>query len=160
MIDMPVPDDWMPRLSAAIAATVREFASGLRDMPVALLAVDCHPWHGSVGLSVLTAEEADADALLNDPAEMAAWRHHDFSAGFASWQSAVLLGRSMQAAYEGGRRSAGDGRCLLRGLCRRSRQPGGRRGRGVAGAGERLPVSVAHPDDGREFLPPVTGVGP
>jgi hypothetical protein len=159
LIDTPVPDDWMPRLSAAIAATVREFASGLGDTPVALLAVDCHPWHGSVGLSVLTAAEADADGLLADPAEMAAWRHYDFSAGLASWQPAAPLGRSMRAAYEAAadRRAAAE--AFFRACAEAVACPEAVAALGSLQRRGDFRISVACPDDGREFFPPVSQVG-
>ncbi len=110
MIETPVPDDWIPRLAGTIAAAVREFAASLDGTPAVLLAVDCHPWHGSIELAVLTAGEVHADGLLADPSEMAAWRHYEFSAGLASWQPAAVLGGSMRAAYEAAadRRAAAD----------------------------------------------------
>jgi hypothetical protein len=159
LIDSPVPEDWMPRLSAAIAATVREFASELCDTPVALLAVDCHPWHGSIGLSVLTAAEADADGLLADPAEMAAWRHYDFSAGRASWQPAAGLGGSMRAAYE----AAADRRAASEAFFRACAEAVATPEAAVAveslrRAGD-FRISVACPDEGREFFPPASKVG-
>jgi len=99
-METPIPDDWIPRLAATVAATIREFAPKLCGIPVKILAVDCHPWHGSVGLAVLTADEAVMDGMLADPSEMASWQHYRFSEGLASWQLAAPLGCVMRAVYE------------------------------------------------------------
>jgi hypothetical protein len=140
-------------LADAIAAAVREFAPKLRGEAVALLAVDCHPWHGSIALAILTVAEVAADGLLADPAEMAAWRHYDFARGLSSWQPVAGLGQEMQAAYEAGDRPA-VGEAFLRACAAAVSSPQ------VAASLELLErsgdfrISVAHPDDGHEFVPP------
>ena len=97
-----VPDDWTLRLARAIAAAVSEFAVLLGDEAIALLAVDCHPWHGTLGLSALTSAESNADSLLADPAEIAAWRYSDFARNTAAWLLTATLGSEMRAAYASG----------------------------------------------------------
>lgn len=142
-------------LADIIAATVREFAPVLRGTPVVLLAVDCQPWHGLLGISLLTAAEVDADAQLADPAEMAAWRYYDFSAGLASWQPAALLGRFMQAAYESASDRQATAESFLRACAGAVASPL------VVAAVRSLErtgnfrISVTDPDNGREFFPPV-----
>lgn len=151
-----VPEDWSARLADAIAGALWEFAPQLGGEAIALLAVDCHPWHGSVGLSALTATEAAEDALLADPSEMAAWRHHDFAHEMTAWRPVAGLGDEMRAAYEAGGGpevavaylrvcaavvSSAPVKAALEQLCR----------------ADGFRVSVAHPDDGREFVPPGTG---
>jgi hypothetical protein len=91
VLDTSVPDDWTPRLAATVAAAVREFAPALRGTPLVVLAIDCHPWHGSVGLSVLTAAEVAADGLLAEPVEEVAWRHYNLTARITSWEPATRL---------------------------------------------------------------------
>ncbi len=105
LIDM-VPRDWTPRLALAIAGALREFASHVGTEPLAMLALDCHPWHGSIGIAVLTAKEVAADRALDNPAEMAAWRFFDFASEFDSWHAATALGQEMKAAYYSGDRPA------------------------------------------------------
>jgi hypothetical protein len=150
-METPVPDDWVPRLAATVAATIREFAPRLGGIPVKMLAVDCHPWNGFVGLAVLTADEAIKDGTLADPSEMAAW-HYGFSEGLASWRPAAPLGSLMRAAYEAADDRRAVAEAFLRACAVAMTSPD------VAAALESLVrvgdfrISVAHPDDGREFF--------
>jgi hypothetical protein len=143
--------DWTRQLSDAIANALREFALKHSDEPVVLLAVDCHPWHGSVALAVLTAAEVAADELLADPAEMAAWKHYDFTRELSSWRPVAGLGRDMQTAYESGDRLAMTD-AFLRACAAAVSSPQ------VIAALELLEriadfrVSVRHPDNDREFV--------
>ena len=140
-------------MAGAIAAATREFAPTLGGSPVVLLAVDCHPWHGAVELSILTAGEVAANPELADPAEMAAWRHYNCSAGLASWQPAGALGHQMRAAYEAAVHPAEVAEGFMRACARAAASPD------VVAASELLQraaefrTSVSHPDDGREFFP-------
>ena len=145
-------DNWTRRLAPAIAAAVREVVPSLRCIPVVLLAVDCHPWHGSLGLAALTAAEAEADSSLTNPAEMAAWQHYLFSDGLTSWQPTASLGIEMQTAFEAATDRAAVTDCFYRAVAQAMVQPE------VVDAIELLEktpmfrVSVAHPDNGREFF--------
>src|SRR5687768_12625677 len=111
-------DKWTPRLAEAVAAAVREFAPRLGDAAVALFALDCHPWHGLIELSVLTAAEVAADARLAEPGEIAAWRHYNFAEGLPSWQSAEALGREMRAVYDAATDRAAAAEACLRACAR------------------------------------------
>ena len=51
-----------------------------------MFAIDCTPWHGSIGLSILTSEESNAHPAMVDPSEIAAWRHFNFSENLAAWK--------------------------------------------------------------------------
>jgi hypothetical protein len=149
-----VPEGWAKQLARAVAATLQEYRAHLRDTPIALFAVDCHPWNGFLGLALLTAEEANADGQLADPAEMAAWRHYNFSNGLAAWHPAAVLGREMQEAYAAAsdRKVAADAFLKACALAMASAE--------AAAAIElldrdnRFRISVAHPDGGQEFYPP------
>lgn len=150
-----VPRDWTPRLASAIAGALREFAPQVGAEPLAMLALDCHPWHGSIGIAALTVKEIAADRALDDPAEMAAWRFFDFARDFDSWQVASELGQEMKSAYDSGDRpvvveaffracaAAIKSNAVAKGLEGFIRIDGFR-------------LSVAHPDNGREF---VSGAG-
>jgi hypothetical protein len=138
-------------LADAIAAAVREFAPQLDGEAVAFLAVDCHPWHGSIALAVLTAAEVAMDGLLADPDEMAAWRHHDFTQGLLSWQPVAALGREMRAVYESGERpTVAD--AFLRACAAAVSSPQVVAALVLLERADKFRVSVAHPDDGREFV--------
>ena len=115
--------------------------------------MDCHPWHGSLGLSALTAAEVDADGLLADPAEMAAWRHHDFARGSAAWLPTAVLGSEMRVAYVSGDRPAVAAAFL--GACAAAvASEGVMDALGLFVRARGFRVSVTHPDDGREFASP------
>jgi hypothetical protein len=148
---MTLSDSWTARLAAAIATAVRDFAPALGNDPVALFAVDCHPWHGVIALALLTAEEVVGDPLLSDPAEMAAWHHYNFAAGLPSWQAAVELGREMRAGYEASERPAAANAFL--GACAAavsSREVGA--ALALLRRTSDFRLSVPHPDDGRDFV--------
>lgn len=148
---MPL-EDWTGRLAAAIAATLREFTLQIGNTSISLLAVDCHPWHGRIGLSALTSAELGRDALLNDPSEMAAWQHHDFSNPFPAWQPVRRLGEEMQGAYENSSNRPAVAENYFQACARAVTSSE------VRSAIELLPragafrVSVSHPDSGREFV--------
>lgn len=146
-----VPEDWMPRLAEAIAGALWEFAPTLSGGAVALLAVDCHPWNGTLGLSALTATEAEADSLLNHSAEMAAWKHYDFAASLASWQSATGLGAEMQAAYEASERPA-LAAVFLSACAAAVHSPSVIEALAVLTQADSFRWSVTHPDSGQEFV--------
>jgi hypothetical protein len=146
--------EWTDALAVAVSATVAHLASRLRGEPLAMLAVDCHPWHGTLSLSVLTASEVDADPMLADPAEMAAWRHFHSSDGKPGWDAVAELGQEMRAAY-----SASPVRCetataYLKACAVAMASSGVLSAIEAFDRDPRFRISVAHPDDGREFYPP------
>jgi hypothetical protein len=146
-----IPDDWAPRLASAISAAMREFAPLVGAEPLAMLALDCHPWHGTLGLAALTAREVASDNLLADPAEMAAWRYFDFAQEFPSWKVVSDLGKRMRLDYEAGDRLA-VAEAFMRACAAAisSKSVGDALAAFVRTDGFRL--SVAHPDDRREFV--------
>jgi hypothetical protein len=154
--DAQVPDDWIPRLASAIAAALREFAPKLGAEPLAMLALDFHPWHGSIGLAALTATEVATDKSLADPAEMAAWRFFDFARDFESWQLTTPLAEQMRSAYYSGDRpavvEAFFGACAA---AISSEPVSAALGEFTRAIG--FGISVAHPDNGREFVKSVGG---
>lgn len=146
-----VPGDWTPRLAEAIAGAVREFAPTLDGAAVVLLALDCHPWNGTLGLSALTAAEVEADSLLNDPAEMAAWKHYDFAARLASWQPSAGLGAEMQASYEASERPA-IAAAFLSACAAAVLLPSVSAALTSLAQADGFRWSVTHPDSGQEFV--------
>jgi len=89
---------WTARLAGLIVNALSEFR-GQVDGQIEAFAVDCHPWHGGLGLAMLTHDEVVNDPVLFDPAEMAAWKHFDFGSNLASWQAAADLASQMREAY-------------------------------------------------------------
>jgi hypothetical protein len=149
--DKLVPHNWTPRLVSAIAAALREFAPQVAAERLAILALYCHPWHGSIGIAALTAKEVTSDKALDDPAEMAAWRFFDFARDFDSWQVTTVLAQEMKSAYYSRDRpevveaffracaAAITSDAVAEALEGFTRVDGFR-------------LSVAHPDNGREFV--------
>jgi hypothetical protein len=150
-MNVTVPHDWTPRLSSAIAGALCEFTQHVGAEPLVMLALDCHPWNGDIGISALTANEAAINMSLNDPAEMAAWRFFDFAGDFDSWQVVTELGQQMKSAYYSGDRHAVVESFFIACAAAITSDV-------VDEAIERFiridgfRFSVAHPDNGREFV--------
>ena len=154
-----VPEGWSERLTMVISGTVSEFEGRVRGVPVVRFAIDCQPWSGFLTLALLTAEEAEADPLLLDPAEMAAWRNYGFPDGLTSWCQAQGLGREMQDSYTAASEKevmadAFFSACAL--AVARAEAAGSL---GLLDRDGRFQISVTHPDDGREFYPPGAEAG-
>ncbi|MEZ5941975.1 MAG: hypothetical protein R3C18_11325 [Planctomycetaceae bacterium] len=77
--------EWQRELSLVIAGTLRTLLPSLNNDELAMLALDCHPWNAGLFLAVLTQSEVDADPLLADPAEMAAWNYYDCGEQSDKW---------------------------------------------------------------------------
>ena len=146
-----IPDDWTQQLASAIAATLREFAPRIGAEPLAMLALDCHPWNGTLGLAALTATEVVSDNLLADPAEMAAWQHFDYAGELPSWQAASGLGKRMKSAYEAGDRPAVS-EAFFRAAAAALTSHVVSDSLAAFSRTDNFRLSVAHPDDGREFV--------
>jgi hypothetical protein len=152
-----VPEDWIPRLASAIAASLREFGPRqLRGQPIVALDFGCFPWHGSVELSVLTAAEVDADQVLFERGEQAAWHYYNFPVGLASWEPATELGRQMGEAYSADDEGDEDARAeaFLRACALALASPEVTAALGSLQRHPTFRISVAHPDSGRQFWPP------
>lgn len=157
-MDEVIASDWTPRLASALASAILEFAPSLNGAAVSLLALDCHPWHGSVSLALLTAAEVAADPLLADPTEMAAWRHYSFSDRLVAWQPVAALGQEMQSAYGAAVNRAAVAEAFMASCASAATRPE------VTAAVKKLVkavgfrITITHPDDGREFVPGSTQV--
>jgi hypothetical protein len=144
---------WTFQLTATMTATLREFSSQLRDASVVIFSIDCFPWHESLGLSILTSEEANADSALMDPSEGAAWRCFNFADELAAWKPAEVLRKQMSAAYyadkEADRRAIADG--FFRACANAAASPEVAEALELYNRDSRFRISVSHPDDRREF---------
>ena len=154
-INTIVPKNWTRELAAAIAAALREFHPQIGDTPIALFEVGCAPWHGFVELSILTAEEMNADSALKNPAEMAAWRFYNFATDLAAWGPAQILERQMSKAYyadsDGDHSAIAD--AFFRACAAAAATPEVVAAIGLLNRDARFRISVLHPDDKREFYP-------
>lgn len=141
-------------MTAVIAAALREILPQVRDTSVVVLAIDCFPWNGSIGLSILTSKESNADPAIMDSAESAAWRHFNFTEHLAAWKPANDLGQQMADAYysdqDASRGAIADEFFQACAIAAASREVG------LAiesfKRDSRFRISVSHPDDGREFF--------
>lgn len=153
-----VPTNWTPRLASVIAAALQEYGlSALRGTPVVALDVGCFPWHGQIGLSVLTAGELDADPALADPREQASWTHFDFAADLTSWAAAEELCSRMREAYyaaTGDETHGATAEAFMRACADAVASPQARAAIELLNRDPRFRISVAHPDTGREFWSP------
>jgi hypothetical protein len=150
-VGSPVPDDWIVRLSAAIADSLGEF--GRRAGPLAIVDLGCFPWHGTLELSALTVAEATVDPALLNPAEVAAWVHYNFSAGLSAWVTAAELGRQMGRAY--GASAAPDRTGVVAAYIRACVSAcGSSQVASALGGGPGGQLRVCHPDTSEQFWPP------
>jgi hypothetical protein len=152
MREFTVPDEWVTRLAEAIAAAVQDFAPVLGDEPVALFAVDCHPWHGRLGLAVLTSAELAGDSTLADPAEMAEWEHYDFTCDQETGKPFEPLGQEMRSAYEQAEDKAGAAEAFLRACAAAVTSDQVTAALALMKRDVGFRVSVAHPDSDQEFV--------
>jgi hypothetical protein len=90
-------DSFTDKLSSVIARTLSAFCMELGE-PIKTVALDLHPWNGFLALAILTESEVKADELLDDPAEMAAWKHYNFGANLDDWD-VDSISTEMKAIY-------------------------------------------------------------
>jgi hypothetical protein len=132
-----------------------EFHPQIGDTAIAMFEVGCYPWHGFVELSILTAEELNADAALNKPAEMAVWRYYNFATDLAAWVPAQVLERQMSQAYyadeDDDRKAIAD--AFFRACAAAAATPEVAAAIGLLKRDAGFRISVSHPDDKREFYP-------
>ncbi len=147
-------EQWQNELITLIAAALEEFRSEAED-DMAMFAVDCHPWNGTIALAFLTHSESQDDPSLRNVSEMAAWRYYDFGAGLTSWRPAQGVASAMRVVYEG----AGEDRhdvsswffqgCATASASKRVRQALSR-----YRLAKGFNLTVPHPDTGEEFYLP------
>ena len=95
--------DWfINRLADCTAAELDYWQSRWKVETIRALALDCHPWHGGIGLCLLTTREEFADDDLGKWA-LGDWRLQDFtsSVGAPGWPAVKDLEQRMQQYYNG-----------------------------------------------------------
>lgn len=117
-----------------------------------MFAVDCHPWNGMLGLSLLTKGEAEENHFLFDPEEMAAWRFFQFSKSDPSWGSAKALAEHMRMDYECSGDKTGLAEKYFDACVETIRDPLVKLEIRKLNITEDFKVSVANPDSGKEYF--------
>jgi hypothetical protein len=144
-------DNWTAQLAQGIAHTLQALAPGLKQVPLAMIALDCHPWNGGLFLAILQQSEVEQDPEIGDPAEMAAWELYDCGQALTPWLSLKPLASQMAAAY----RKATDPAVVANQYLQAAANA--LSGAQVRAAIEQFPLddafrlSVAHPDSDHEF---------
>jgi len=156
---MDVPNDWTTRLADAIAAALREFASRFQESEVALLTVICLPWHGLLSLAVLTAEELAEDAGLADPRTTMDWHHGEFTEEVESWGLTTPLAQEMRSAYYRSTDCPAAALAFLRACAKAAATFTVAEAVSLLKRAGGFRICVPHPDDGREFFPPLAEPG-
>ena len=136
------------RLSETIANTLSRFESEI-DEPIKILALDFHSWDEFLALAILTQAEFNDDPLLDDPAEMAAWKHYDLGADLAEWDVGSSFG-NMKTHYDETKDTETLFRCCATAIASPNVQQVLERYQLADG----FRISVANPDDGQEFFTP------
>src|SRR5262249_28677409 len=148
-----VTDSWTAHFAGAIAASLREFAPQLKGRQVALLQVVCLPWHGFLGLAILTAEEFAEDASLSDPRRTMDWQYGEFTEEVDAWDATTPLAQEMRAAYYGSSDCPTAAIAFLRACAQAAATSTVTEAVSVLERTDKFQISVPHPDDHREFFP-------
>jgi hypothetical protein len=154
--DWLVPDGWTAHLADAIAASLREFAPQLRGTAVVLLQVTCLPWHGLLGLAILTAEEFAEEANLAGPMKIMDWQHGEFTEEVEAWGPTTPLAQEMRATYYSSSDCPAAALAFLRACARAAATSTVTEAVSLLKRADGFRISVPHPDDRREFFPPET----
>jgi len=84
-------------LALAIADALR--SAPLRGRVIRAIALDVHPWHGHIGLCVLTDEDEEYPSLREQREDMASWSFFNLAATPEGPRVAPLA-EAMRAEYE------------------------------------------------------------
>lgn len=133
------------QLSSVISRTLNAYRSQL-DEPIKVLALDFHPWNRFLALSVLTKSEVAIDPLLDDLAEMAAWKHYNFGANLDDWGVTSLLAE-MKTIYDKSKDAQPLFHCCASAMASASVQQAVSK----YNLAHNFRVSVANPDDNHEY---------
>lgn len=142
---------WRDRLAREMAAGLEQSRARLACEQLCFFAVDCHPWHGHIGLCLLTVPEAAADPGLRDPAQMASWRLFHFAQATAAHGVIEKLAQEMELDYRGAEDLAETATAYLRVTAEAVASAPVQAALGRVFGTPDFRVSVAHPDTGEEF---------
>ena len=69
---------WGEKLEDLIVRALLDFKKEVSE-EMTMFSVDCHPWHGRIGLAFLSRKEAEKTPFLKDPDEIAGWDFFNFA---------------------------------------------------------------------------------
>lgn len=147
-------ETWSSDFAGIFAATVAELAPKFVGESVAMIAVDCHPWHGTLALCALTESECADDPELRDPAEMASWRLFNCSDDATAWQATTALCDSMRSDYDSADDRAAVATKYLRSCAASLSSQIVLDAISKLERSSKFRLSVTHPDDSIEFCGP------
>ena len=147
-------ETWSSDLAGIVAAALAELTPKFAGNQIAMLSLDCHPWHGTLSLCVLTESECANDPELRDPAEMAAWRFFDCSDRLAAWAPVSALSESMHAAYGSSDDNSSVAATYLQHCADALTHPDVTEAISKLDTSPHFRLSITHPDDGTEFCGP------
>ena len=149
-MNKPIPNP--DTLAQVIANTLEALAPRLQDESLSMIALDCHPWHGSLYLAILKQSEVDTDPALADPEEMADWDLYDCGDGLAQWEAVVPLAEEMGRAYSDADDPAPIAEQCLRASAAALTHPAVQNVLKNFRLADGFRLSVAHPDSGQEYV--------
>jgi hypothetical protein len=134
------------QMTVLISNTLVSFRNNMEEQ-VIKLALDFHPWNGFIGIALLTNREVQIDPLLDNVNEMAAWKYYNFGEKIDEWAGMNAVAEQMKLVYEYDMDSDDLFKCCAEAMASSSVQ------QAVSHyhIAERFTISVAHPDDLREY---------
>ena len=149
---MSVPETWSQTLSQAIAQTLTAIRANLADdAVVSMLALDCHPWDGGIYLALLMQSEVVTDPAIAAPEEMASWELYDCAHSLIEWKPVEELATQMRQDYLQASEPATMADDYFQACARALQAPQVGSVLEAFRLDKQFRLSVAHPDDGREF---------
>lgn len=144
-------DLWATELSRFIVLALEEFRGSLEDEVLVTLAFDVFPWHGELELSALTREELEKDPCLDNPSEIATWKHFQFSKDLESWKDANLLTEFMQKQYAAAENPQGEAELFFKTAAKVLRTEEIKEALAMFHSTQPVRITLSHPDTGEEF---------
>ena len=143
--------EWSNRFASAISATLESLRDSVGETPLAMLAIDCHPWNGGLYIAILKQSEVESDPNLGDPEEMASWDLYDCADSLDEWSSVVDLAEEMESAYRENEDPSVVAEDYMKLCVRALKSDRVQAAVATFQLGEGFRFSVAHPDTGHEY---------
>ncbi len=142
-------EDWRNRLEKRIVQALAHFRPQMNE-PMRMFSVDCHPWHGRIGLAFLSEKAAEVEPFLNDAEEMAGWDHFNFADKDFFFET---VGREMWETYD---QASPDHDKIaiefLRQVAQAVASDGVQEKLKTFRQARHFKITITHPDTGREFF--------
>lgn len=96
---MSVTQTWKDNFAQILIDTLMKLHESIGNIPLSMIAIDCHPWHGGLYLAILQFSEVNCDPNLANLDEMAAWQMYDCAQSLSQWQPINKLAQKMGDDY-------------------------------------------------------------